>query len=81
MRPAVPLYWRCTPTQCTPFFTSPVSSTYAEPVTMPAPELCRGLCSVMRTLLVGWVSGMCCGRGARHSYRLSRKASSESAGR
>src|ERR1700741_5399117 len=26
-RPAVPLYWRCTPTLCTPFLTSPVSST------------------------------------------------------
>src|SRR4029077_13179294 len=23
MRPAVPLYWRCTPTECRPFFTSP----------------------------------------------------------
>jgi hypothetical protein len=22
----VPVYWRCTPTECTPFFTSPVSS-------------------------------------------------------
>jgi hypothetical protein len=30
MRPAVPLYWRCTPTECTPFFTSPVSSIYAD---------------------------------------------------
>jgi hypothetical protein len=27
IRPAVPVYWRCTPTECTPFFTSPVSST------------------------------------------------------
>jgi hypothetical protein len=30
MRPAVPVYWRCTPTECIPFFTSPVSSSYAD---------------------------------------------------
>ena len=27
MRPAVPEYWRCTPTVAVPFLTSPVSST------------------------------------------------------
>ena len=25
--PSAPQYWRCTPTECTPFFKSPVSST------------------------------------------------------
>ena len=44
-----------------PFFTSPVSSTYAElgiTGSMPILELCRGACSVTRTPLA-WPSGSC----------------------
>ena len=50
-------------------------------------DLCRSwnyaeaACSVTRTRLVGRASGGGRGGGARHSYRLSRKASSGSAGR
>jgi transposase len=48
---------------------------------MPIVELCGGACGVRRTLLAGWASGGGRGGGARHNYRLSRKASSGSAGR
>jgi hypothetical protein len=45
-----------------PFFTSPVSSTYAElgiSRSMPILELCRGLCGVTRTrLALGWGMGL-----------------------
>src|SRR5215217_7240870 len=35
MRPAVPLYWRCTPTDLVPFFRNPVSSTINTPAAWP----------------------------------------------
>jgi len=44
IRPAVPVYWRCTPTVWVPFFRSPVSSSYADVGIggpMPTLELCR----------------------------------------
>jgi hypothetical protein len=46
MRPAVPLYWRCTPTECSPFLRSAVSFT-----TKMAPRITEGVDDVIAQVI------------------------------